>query len=111
VEDIESLFELHGRVEQLILDDALFDHLLERGFYDRHAVSFEEILSVHLGAPRYFLNTGEGRSAPLIMVGPTQQGRFLLVPMVPSGQWGTWRPITAFEANTHHRARYKEEQL
>jgi hypothetical protein len=108
---IESLFLTHGRVEELAFDDRLIDHLNERGTYAKHVVSLAEILEVHQGRPRYFLNTGSGaRRAPAIMLGLTARGRCLCVPIEPVGSDGVWRPVTAFEANAHHREKYEEGQ-
>ena len=77
--------------------------------YSKHFVSLKEIRQVHVGASKYFENEGEGRSAPIIMVGPTDSGRIIVVPIQPMHTKGTWRPITAFEANAHHRERYEEK--
>ncbi len=76
--------------------------------YGKHFVSPKEIRQAHAGAPKYFENEGEGRGAPIIMVGPTNSGRIVVVPIEPTHTKGVWRPITAFEANAHHRERYEE---
>jgi hypothetical protein len=81
--------------------------MTERATYARHQVSMTEILEVHGGDPRYFMNSGTHR-APIIMVGPTAAGRWLCVPLEPAGQSGVWRPVTAFEANAHHRGKYSQ---
>ncbi|MBM2812061.1 MAG: AcrB/AcrD/AcrF family [Chloroflexi bacterium] len=72
-----------------------------------HCVALIEILEVHQGAPRCFLNAGTDRRAALIMVGPMAGGRLLCVPVEPTGRFAIWRPVTAFEANTHRRTRYQ----
>jgi hypothetical protein len=100
------LFETHGKVEALECDDDLAQHLRDRGFYPKHAVAISEILEAHAGQPRYFANAGTGRRAPVIMVGRTQAGRVIVVPIEPTSRRGVWRPVTAFEANAHHRERY-----
>lgn len=104
---VEALLEEHGPVEELVLDEELEAHLMERGFYDKHRVSLTEIAETHMGHPRFFLNEGQHR-APVVMVGPTAAGRLLCVPVEPAGRWGAWRPVTAFEANRHHHERYME---
>ncbi|MBI2917900.1 MAG: hypothetical protein HYY01_07870 [Chloroflexi bacterium] len=106
MDDAEALFSTHGRVEELQFDEAFLQHLAERGTYRKHVVSVQEIVEAHGGTPRYFLNAGTGR-APVIMVGTARSGRCLVVPMEPTGQVGIWRPVTAFEANRHHRQRYE----
>jgi hypothetical protein len=110
VHDLEAVFVRHGRVEELALDDVLYGHLVERGTYAKHDVTLAEILQVHQGQPRYFTNAGsDGRRAPVIMVGPTQAGRWLCVPIEPAGGQGVWRAVTGFEANTHHKVKYERQ--
>lgn len=108
--EIALLFRQNGNVEELDLDEELELHLREQGHYDKHIVSFDEILEVFAGSPRFKENSSvPNRRAPIVMVGPTQAGRFLCVPIEPTGKWGIWRPVTAFTANAHHVRRYKEE--
>lgn len=68
-----------------------------------------ELVQVLEGAPQFFENVGSDRAAPVIMVGPTASGRMLVVPIQPTGRRGVWRPVTAFEANAHHKRRYAAE--
>jgi hypothetical protein len=105
--DLRGLFDDYGEVEELGLDEALTRHLRERGHYPEHRVSLAEILQVHEGRPRFFLNTSPSGRAPVIMVGQTTQGRWLCIPIEPTVERGTWRVITAFQANTHHIERYR----
>ena len=88
-------------------DDELRQHLIERGTYLKHAVTITEIVEVHQGSPKYFLNTAGGGSAPVITLGLTMNRRMLCIPLDPSDQEGKWRPRTAFEANKHHRDKYE----
>lgn len=110
-EDLEGFFSKHGRVDELELDDQFRKHLAERSFFGKHAVSLTEILQVHANVPKYYMN-GDSRPgrAPLVMVGPTFEGRILCVPVEPTENHGVWRPKTAFEANTHHINRYLEKR-
>jgi len=126
-----ELFEMFGSVAELAFSDGFREHLLERATFDKHRVTLAEILQVHQGKPRYFLNEGstpsassrssteQGRPtekaqpaescrAPIVMVGPMDAGRMLTVPLVPAGPYGVWRPVTAFQSNTHHKTRYLE---
>ena len=103
--DIEAILDQYGVVEELVLTEEFSDHLLERGTFEKHNVSLAEIVEVHERAPKYFLNR-EGRRAPIIMLGTTDSGRLLCVPLEPSGQLGIWMPVTAFEANSHDVERY-----
>lgn len=77
--------------------------------YRKHIVSAREVEEVHSTAPEYFKNEGEEKRAPVIMVGPTVSGRVLVVPMEPTHRTGVWHLVTAFEANTHHKAKYNKE--
>lgn len=79
----------------------------EQRQYGKHSVAAKEVRQVHAGAPDYFEN--EGR-APIIMVGLTDSDRMIVVPIEPTHTKGVWRPVTAFEANAHHRDRYYEEK-
>lgn len=107
--DLAELFDQHGPIEALELDDELIEHLRERSSYRKHAVSLSEIIQVLEVAPLFFENTGPDRSAPVIMVGPTDSRRMLVIPVEPTRRRGVWRPVTAFEANTHHKRRYQAE--
>ena len=109
--NIEDVFALHGAVEELHIDEEFATHMAEElRRHDKHSVAPKEIRQVHARTPRYFENKGEGRTAPIIMVGPTDSGRMIAVPIEPTHTIGVWRPVTAFEANAHHRDRYYEEK-
>lgn len=111
MQDIVGIFSEHGRIDELELDDRFQEHLRERATYDKHRVSLTEVLQVHANQPKYFLNgSPQPGRAPVVMVGPTFEGRILSVPVEPAERFGVWRPKTAFEANVHHIARYKESQ-
>jgi hypothetical protein len=109
VEQIEELFRANGSVDELEIDDEFRAHLADRGIYAEHRVRAIEVLEVHAGKPRYFLNASSPihtRRAPLVMVGPTLAARFLCVPLEPTGRRGIWRPVTAFEASAHHKTKF-----
>jgi hypothetical protein len=103
--ELSELFDKHGLVEQLEFREEFFEHMADRGTYDKHVVSVTEILEAHSGGPRYFENSAAGR-APVIMLGITATGRLLCVPIEPSAEREIWNVVTAFEANAHHRERY-----
>jgi hypothetical protein len=94
-----------SRVEQLEITPEFLAHMARRAFYREHRVSLSELMEVHAGNPRYFRNA-TGLRAPFVMVGRTAAGRILCVPIEPTASLGLWRPVTAFEANTHHVTRY-----
>ena len=106
----EGLISTHGRIEELEFDDAFAEHMAanERA-YAKHRVSEQEIREAWLGDPAYVENVGERRRESIIMLGRTRGGRILVVPLQPTHRWGVWRPVTAFEANAHHKKRYSEE--
>jgi len=106
MEGVGSLFQDHGAVDMLRMDDELQEHMRKRSFYDKHRVTLTEILEVHDNSPKYFLNNNR---APAIMIGETDAGRVLVVPVEPTGDYGVWRPVTAFEGNAHHKAKYRGE--
>ena len=110
-QSIANLFDAHGAVTELDFDDAFGAHMAsERRGYEKYAVSEREIREVQSGRPQFFENTGRQR-APLIMLGPTRSDRVLVIPLEPTHRWGVWRPVTAFEANAHHKKRYREGVL
>ena len=107
-QSLEELFEAYGRVAELDFDDAFAEHMAEeQRDYGKHRVSGQEIREVLAESPRFFENIGE-RRAPIIMLGSTRAGRIVVAPLEPTHRWGVWRPVTAFEANAHHRRRYAE---
>lgn len=105
MDDLRRLLDEHGEVDALLCDDRFHEHMAQRGNYGKHEVSLTEVLEVLDHAPRFFLNRG-GKSAPVIMIGPTFAERMLTVPVVPTDTIGVWRPLTAFESNAHDRERY-----
>ena len=106
----EDLIGAYGRIEELEFDDAFAEHMASsQRVYAKHRVSEQEVREAWLGNPAYVENVGERRRESIIMLGWTQGGRILVVPLQPTHRWGVWRPVTAFEANAHHRKRYLEE--
>ena len=82
----------------------------QRRQYAKHSVSAKEIRHAHAAAPEYFVNEGEGRTAPIVMVGQTESGRIIVVPIEPTHTRCVWRSVSAFQANAHDRDRYYEEK-
>jgi hypothetical protein len=113
----EDLFIYYGRVEKLEMPSDLQRHLRNQG----HNVRLTEIADVLAqGRARFFRNVAAEtgtipsqveqveaeRRAPLLMVGPTRAGRILCVPIEPTGRFGVWRPITAYDAGERLLRRY-----
>jgi hypothetical protein len=84
--------------------ELVFDAVNEAKFAD-HLVSITDVLDVLDLEPRFFVNR-RARRASHVMVGPTQSGRVLIVPLEDWGR-GVWRPVTAFDANAWQVRRYR----
>jgi len=84
------------RVSVLILDE---HNLAEMA---RHGVSAAEVVQVianrHITAPN-----PRGEEGSILLIGETDGGRVLTVPLAPTDDPGTWRPATAFDASRHQR--------
>ena len=107
----QALFQVHGKVKELEIDEEFAEHMVEvKRQYPKHQISPVEVIEVHQNEPEYFENVGENRRTPLIMVGVTNSGRPVSVPIEPTNKKETWRPVTAFESNSHHRQRYLERR-
>ena len=71
----------------------------------RHGVHPDEVWQVLDFRPAFFRNKKE-HAATLLMIGPTDSGRFLTVPPAATPVRGRWRPVTAWESSVGERARY-----
>jgi hypothetical protein len=71
----------------------------------RHGVTESEIRQVLDGEPT-FLPNKRGHRAPVVMIGPTYGGRFLTIPLSPTGVETIWRPASAWDSSSGERARY-----
>lgn len=110
MQDLESIYVTHGKVDKLVIDDEFVTHMAnEKRQFSKHAVSEKEVYQAHSKAPKYFENKGVKKRAPVILVGSTDDGRIIVVPIEPTHIKGVWHPITAFEANTHDIKRYESE--
>lgn len=69
----------------------------------RHGVTHREVgqliwnRSVISESPR-------GEAGSVLLIGETNGGRLLTVPLAPTDDPTTWRPATAYDASRHHRA-------
>jgi uncharacterized DUF497 family protein len=71
----------------------------------RHGVRDAEIRQVLDNEP-VFLPNKKGHQAPLIMIGPTNGGRMLTVPLGPTAHDAVWRPASAWDSSRGERSRY-----
>lgn len=72
----------------------------------RHGVSVREVMQVCEGEFEVLRNANK-HGALYLMVGKTLSGRWLTVPIAPTGQPGVWRPATAFPARRSDRSKLK----
>lgn len=72
----------------------------------RHGVTPREVRQVLLDDPRFFQNR-RGHAATRIMIGRTDGGRLLTVPIAQTALPGVWRPATAWLASEGERTRYE----
>ncbi len=85
----------------------LFDDDNEAKFA-QHRITPGEVQQVFDRQPRFYRNRPD-RRASIVMLGPTAQGRLLVVPLEAVGR-GVWRPVTAFEPTPQQAARYRSQR-
>jgi len=86
----------HG-VSELIIDKH------NRAEMARHGVTRREVDEVPWN--RHIVSENpRGERGSLLLIGETDGGRLLAVPLAPTDDPTTWRPATAFDASRHHRA-------
>jgi hypothetical protein len=88
--------------------DLQFDDDNEAEF-GRHHFSADEILQVLDNAPVFFRNRKRHRTT-LLMVGPTNGGRMLTVPLAAVPVEGVWRPATAWDSDADETLRYTAQR-
>lgn len=74
----------------------------------RHGVLVREVEQVHTNGFRLLRNAKQ-HSATHLMVGKTNAGRWLTIPIAPTANPGIWRPATAFPLRPADRAKLKGE--
>ena len=87
------------------IDSLEFDEYNE-GEMAGHGVSVREVMQVHARGFRVLRNAGH-HEATHLMVGKTDGGRWLTIPIAPLAQPGVWRPTTAFPSRPTDRAKLK----
>lgn len=88
-------------VAALVLDE---HNVAEMG---AHAVSPEEIEQV-ISNRHVTVANPRGGPGGVLLIGRTDGGRVLTVPLAPTGDPGTWRPATAFDASRHQRTVFRQ---
>lgn len=88
------------RVSAIIVDE---HNLAEMA---RHGVSAAEVVQVignrHITAPNR-----RGEPGSILLIGETDGGRLLTIPLIPADDPTTWRPATAFDASRHQRTVFR----
>jgi hypothetical protein len=89
------------RVSVLMLDQ---NNLAEMA---RHAVSAAEVVQVisnrHISA-----KNRRGEKGSILLIGETDGGRALTIPLAPTDDPTTWRPATAFPASRHQQTIFRQ---
>ena len=91
------------KIEALQFDDHNESEMLV------HGVTQREVMQVHEGGEYHLLRNVKRHAATHLMVGPTTGGRWLTIPVGPTGEPGVWRPATAFAARRGDLAKIKGE--
>ena len=68
----------------------------------RHGVTWDEVDALKWNR-NILLRNPRGEPGSALLVGETDGGRLLTVPLAPTDDPTTWRPATAFDAGRHHR--------
>ncbi len=88
------------RIFALEWDEHNIDHIALHGITD---VEIDQMLSnTHILVPN------KGHEPRLFLVGTTNGGRALTVVVEPTRDYGTWRPITAWDADHYAKTKLKE---
>jgi hypothetical protein len=90
------------RVTRLVVAELIFDEYNEAEMA-RHGVVRWEVDQIAWNR-RGFYENWRGEHGSVLMIGETDAGRLLVVPLAPTDDPTTWRPATAFDASRHHRA-------
>lgn len=83
-------------VAELVIDEH------NRSEMARHGVAHHEVDQL-LWNRNVIVPNRRGRAGSMLLVGETDGGRLLTVPLVPTPDPTTWRPATAFDASPHQR--------
>lgn len=90
------------RVARHVISDLIFDEHNEHEMA-RHGVVRYEV--DRLIWNRHVISSNPpGEPGSVLLIGETDGGRLLSVPLAPTIDPTTWRPATAFDASRYHRA-------
>ena len=74
-----------------------------------HGVTVRRAFDVLDREPRVLVNHARAGAA-LLVVGPDAAGRFVTMPIDPTGEHGIWRPRTAYPSKPSDIARYRKQR-
>jgi hypothetical protein len=89
-------------VAKHVVADLIFDDHNENEMA-RHGVVRYDVDEI-LWNRNVFYDNPRGEPGSILMIGETNGGRLLTVPLAPTDDPTTWRPATAFDASHHHRS-------
>jgi len=84
-------------VAELIFDEHNVAEMARHGVTRRDVDQLSWNRSIIAENPR-------GETGSVLLIGETNGGRLLTVPLAPTDDPTTWRPATAYDASRHHRA-------
>ena len=71
-----------------------------------HGIDQQQVYAV-LDHPSIVTRNQAGRAAPYVLIGRDEQGRCLAIPIVPTDDRLTWRPITAWYCKPSEAAKLR----
>jgi len=89
------------RVARHVVADLIFDEHNEREMA-RHGVVRYDVEQIQWNRNVVVPNR-RGEPGSVLLIGETDGGRLLTVPLAPTDDPTTWRPATAFDADRHQR--------
>jgi hypothetical protein len=88
-------------VARHVVTDLIFDEHNEAEMA-RHGVVRYDVGQIKWNR-NLVLRNPRGEAGSVLLLGETDGGRLLTVPLAPTDEPTTWRPATAFDAGRHHR--------
>lgn len=71
-----------------------------------HQVTVREAYEMLWTSPKAFTNPSPG-GAPYVLIGPTDSGRMITLPIDATGEPAIWRPRTGYPSSAREKARYE----
>ena len=90
---------------RITVDNFVFDDANEEKLWS-HRLNREAVLQV-LGNRRVITRNRKGRAADYLLIGRDDRGRCITIPILPTHDPSTWRPVTAWFCKPSEAARLK----